>query len=491
MNILVVSNSFSPTVEINFIEPLRDLYRSGLISAWVFKDTKNVTMEDIAWSSIVILVRDFSSESLKVILSCRALSKKILYLLDDNLGYLPIELSLGRVTYSEKANKKIPLVVGLVDETLLQNKLIQNELENFGRVRIFPQWVRNTTPLHENSSITHNKGREARILYATARRLESITELELIRDLEILNKEINFVFSTFASVENSVGFRTRRLKRTKNLFDYFSTLKSGEFIIGVAPLDRNHFYNSKTEAKFRDYAQTAIPGIYSNIPPYSDVIEDGVDGLLVPGIYSTWREAISALLDDEELRCKIVLNALTKVNSKYDYVQYKSELKNTIEAFAKPPHANPSKFRGVDPYLTICTIDGDSFARNIAEELAKQFPNIVTTELRSNAPITPVLLYSCQKANVLENYKKIFTWTESVHEASCSCENPPNPIVDSIYALDTHLEILRTIFLRLPEKSIQLPPTFQHKYVSKLKDIRFYIEMKFNTYWGIGQGKRP
>lgn len=63
--------------------------------------------------------------------------------------------------------------------------------------------------------------------------------------------------------------------------DTESYLRSLDFTIGLAPLRDTPFARSKSPLKALELAALGIPCIASNIPPYSEFIDDGVTGVLV------------------------------------------------------------------------------------------------------------------------------------------------------------------------------------------------------------------
>jgi glycosyltransferase involved in cell wall biosynthesis len=70
-------------------------------------------------------------------------------------------------------------------------------------------------------------------------------------------------------------------------------LKSlGNFDLGLAPLVDNDFNRSKSGIKFLEYQALGIPVVASNLPPYSDVILDNADGLLVDNNTKAWVDGI-------------------------------------------------------------------------------------------------------------------------------------------------------------------------------------------------------
>ena len=82
--------------------------------------------------------------------------------------------------------------------------------------------------------------------------------------------------------------------------------------IVIAPLDDNLFNACKSPIKFFEYSANGMPGVYSNIKPYSNVISDGMDGFLAAS-NDEWVESLSHLIDDSELRKKFVSNAQKKI----------------------------------------------------------------------------------------------------------------------------------------------------------------------------------
>lgn len=93
-------------------------------------------------------------------------------------------------------------------------------------------------------------------------------------------------------------------------------LKLMNFDIGLAPLIDNPFNRCKSAIKYFEYAAVGVPTIASNIPPYSDVITNMVDGILVSS-EDEWKEAIRMLIDNPKLRQKLAKNAYENVRENY------------------------------------------------------------------------------------------------------------------------------------------------------------------------------
>jgi glycosyltransferase involved in cell wall biosynthesis len=87
----------------------------------------------------------------------------------------------------------------------------------------------------------------------------------------------------------------------------------------VAPLERCRSSMSKCPNKYLEYSMAGAAGIYSNVPPYSEVITDRVNGLLVDREKADeWSRAIAELADDRALREAIASAARQDVMARYE-----------------------------------------------------------------------------------------------------------------------------------------------------------------------------
>jgi len=93
-------------------------------------------------------------------------------------------------------------------------------------------------------------------------------------------------------------------------------LKLMNFDIGLAPLCDNHFNRCKSAIKYFEYSAVGVPTIASNIPPYSDVITNMVDGVLCT-TEEDWKEALTMLIENPDLRKKLADRAYENVRENY------------------------------------------------------------------------------------------------------------------------------------------------------------------------------
>ncbi|MHC9034238.1 glycosyltransferase family protein [Cobetia marina] len=82
--------------------------------------------------------------------------------------------------------------------------------------------------------------------------------------------------------------------------------------IGLAPLLETPFNRGKSWIKFLDITAMGGVGIYSRRAPYTDIVEHGVDGLLVGDDPADWQAALEQLLADPAATQTMAERALQK-----------------------------------------------------------------------------------------------------------------------------------------------------------------------------------
>ena len=97
------------------------------------------------------------------------------------------------------------------------------------------------------------------------------------------------------------------------LENYRNFMEKSNFDIGIAPLNNDEFSRCKYWNKYLEYTVSGVAGIYSNVEPYTLVINNGENGLLVENYSGAWYEAIKRLVYDSELRENIITNAQSQV----------------------------------------------------------------------------------------------------------------------------------------------------------------------------------
>jgi hypothetical protein len=99
---------------------------------------------------------------------------------------------------------------------------------------------------------------------------------------------------------------------------YKSYLSSLDNCIALAPLDSSVFSSCKAATAFFDYSASGMPVIASNVPPFSDVMENGVDGFLVANTTAQWLGAMRNLITSHQLREQVVKAAQKTVQARHN-----------------------------------------------------------------------------------------------------------------------------------------------------------------------------
>jgi glycosyltransferase involved in cell wall biosynthesis len=117
---------------------------------------------------------------------------------------------------------------------------------------------------------------------------------------------------------------------------YLEFVISRRWDVGIAPLAGGRFESFKTDIKYREYGGCRIPGIYSRVPPYVEVVTRGRTGLLAANDADAWIEALDTLLDAPTLRERIAAAA-------FDDVAQHRDLSVTGRCFAELVPANDAQ----------------------------------------------------------------------------------------------------------------------------------------------------
>lgn len=108
--------------------------------------------------------------------------------------------------------------------------------------------------------------------------------------------------------------------------EYRKTIAGENFDIGLAPLVTDEFTKCKYFNKFLEYAMFGIVGLYSNTEPYTFVIKDKENGLLVGDKPEDWLNTIGYAIEHREIIEKCRKGA-------YDTLAQKFESKLIMERF--------------------------------------------------------------------------------------------------------------------------------------------------------------
>jgi GT2 family glycosyltransferase/glycosyltransferase involved in cell wall biosynthesis len=90
--------------------------------------------------------------------------------------------------------------------------------------------------------------------------------------------------------------------------EYASNLSAQDCDIALVPLESQPFNRSKSPLKYLENSALGLPGVYSAVPPYEEIVVHGENGLLAASLQD-WEKNLSQLIEDPHLRYEIASRA--------------------------------------------------------------------------------------------------------------------------------------------------------------------------------------
>lgn len=160
-------------------------------------------------------------------------------------------------------------------------------------------------------SASRSKNDVVKIVYAAAPSHAELFEKYIGPIIPKLVNEFGDKISfTFISVHPKVEGVKCEYISGMSLLEYRKYMKEQHFDIGVAPLPDNEFSKCKYFNKFLEYTTQGVVGVYSKTEPYTYVVQNEINGMLVEGNPKSWYHALSTVIRDKDLRENCVNNAI-------------------------------------------------------------------------------------------------------------------------------------------------------------------------------------
>ncbi|PBB37496.1 glycosyltransferase [Mesorhizobium sp. WSM3868] len=240
-----------------------------------------------------------------------------IYYIDDNFWQIPGKTPLAEYYRHPSTRKSLEFAIANAQAVIVNSLELGKFISEFNKnIVALPTFF--DFSLIDDVHPSHTD--EIRIGFAGS--LPRIDDLDLISQLvePVLEKFPKVVFE-FAGVLPRgvvVGERVRFFPHVGDYKAYIRFQAERNWAIGLAPLIDNEANRSKTDNKYREYSACRIAGIYSDIPPYQEVVKQSVTGLLVDSNSSSWRDALEILLEQPDKRLAMANAAYAHAKSRYD-----------------------------------------------------------------------------------------------------------------------------------------------------------------------------
>jgi len=274
---------------------------------------------DLIKADLVIFSRIKSSQGCRLMDFCVQHHIPTLYMLDDNW------FSVGRdwVEYETILSPGTPLFESFMyclkkaNQVITYNKILAQDLRpHCQQLTIFPTNI----DLSLFPKGIRAPQRKLRVGYVGSIRYEFSAFLALI-ELAKEREDFDILIMSPTLYPGFKEIETNRVIFQPYLFGYSHYAKvlcNHIPDILLAPLGHTRTEASKCPNKYLEITAAGAVGIYSNTSPYDYFIQHKNNGLLVKNDISSWKAAMTTLLDNHTLRSEILANAEQEVHQKFN-----------------------------------------------------------------------------------------------------------------------------------------------------------------------------
>lgn len=302
----------------NYLEEMRN---TDLITSRRFIES-DLIAEELKDYDYVFFVRCRTLGALQAAKYCLENHIKTAYLLDDNWfcatdTYPQLEGQIGKNSIPFFFFK---LLISTVDTVFVTNDLIGEDMKQYANHIVkMPLNVRTADFRRQQTTEPRTTvhigfaGSNSKIQHFS----------EAFKALERIMKDYSQVRLYFKGIElpSSLKMFGDRVVQSQYTFDYKAyaqEVSSWQYDIVISPLDDTRYINSKCPNKYLESTAMGAVGIYTAIPLYEVVIQDGVNGLLVNNKEDEWYMAIARLIQDPQLRAQLFAYAKQDIATHYE-----------------------------------------------------------------------------------------------------------------------------------------------------------------------------
>ncbi len=311
--ILIESEEIGPTVY-EFTKIIKALGKSHPSQYRLVKGSR-VREHDIRWCDIIISVRSLSSLDWRIARLAKKKGKFHILNLDDDFLGIARNYGLSGSGIWPQRQKALRRILDYTDIVLTDNHLLGEKYTNIGKVSRY--CLINTIVSPESivtSSLESKINKKTKIVYyvndGTTLFFEQFIRPILPKLCERYSSKISLTLMALkpeiSEYEGKLDIICVDHMHFKEFREYLS---QQNFDIGLAPLDGKGFSKYKYFNKFIEHSIAGIAGIYSNCEPYTFIIKNMMNGILTENSSEEWFEALEQLIEDDQLRHRIVNNA--------------------------------------------------------------------------------------------------------------------------------------------------------------------------------------
>lgn len=315
------------------VSTLMDVIKPMLVLDWEKKVRFRTTLESfipahhLKGTDLAIFCRNTEPRYAPIFQYLQENSIPYIYDLDDNLFDIPLSNELGGYHRSPHRLKMLETYLQQAALVRVYSPVVYERVAALGaRVELVK------APLDWTLIQPRQPHQKIRIVYVTSRRQDTLADIFAPALRQVLQRYPDRVEVTFCGAlpEGFAGqANVHHMLFEPNYDAFMRKFSARSFDIGLAPLIDDDFHRSKTNNKFREYAACGIAGIYSNVSVYREVV-DGELGLMVSNTPEQWANALVRLIEDCELRSRIVHQAQQYARQNYSLEEFCATWKEQI-----------------------------------------------------------------------------------------------------------------------------------------------------------------
>ncbi|WP_176503777.1 glycosyltransferase [Cobetia sp. 5-11-6-3] len=302
---VVLSDGARPTEDIYFLESAAPALRGQGAVIERFETRRyrlpaRLALRRLAGANLLI-VRSLGERWVQLIERHRARFGRIVYLIDDDLGSVKHTPGLPEAYVKRLSGlaERQPALLALADEVVAccDSLVAQMGHEHVNVSLLTPPMLTSSIELADFTqpdwTIGYHGTRAHRDDIAhLAPALTSVMETDPRVRLEVMmGRHVPDALAGIARLETPEALPWKA-------FQHYQATRRIQ--IGLAPLLETPFNRGKSWIKFLDTAAMGGVGIYSRRAPYTEIVEHGVDGLLVGDDPAEWQAALERLLGDRQ-----------------------------------------------------------------------------------------------------------------------------------------------------------------------------------------------
>lgn len=319
-NLLIITDEMAPGIY--EIDKLFDTIREHH-PGFIYKIKKNIDIQakDINSACSILFFRSLSVLDYQLAKICINSKKNIFMFVDDDFLSLDKEYGAYNVGTWPGRERSLMRMLPFAKAILSSNDLLAEKYAELGGVK---RKIRTDTAVeattlypYKENSIPHrilmyvNDGSTdmfEKYIHPALKRICEFTNEKIAIDLFALHPDCSDLDEQFEV--NYIG----HMKYPA----FKKYIGEGNYTIGLAPLDNNGFNQYKYFNKYIEYTRAGVIGIYSNCPLYKQVVENGVNGILVDNNPLEWAKAIVGILSDEGKRIRCIKGAQETIVKSFD-----------------------------------------------------------------------------------------------------------------------------------------------------------------------------